>query len=363
MKNYFQIYALSALFAIGNTYAFFVPTTITQTAATAFNNIIKNENSLFVHSQQTAATTALWASDDKKKSNKGGFDEGMRTKLVAESIAPWRTLRLFLYGSLGSGAFIGGLINGSGAIAASASPDFDLKIELINLGIDFGAVIVFGLLARWDLKEQSELQGKVDERIEKKKEMKKVGKAMKERESILNALDLKITIGEDQTRTAKVSDLQAGAKQHMIIVAGPRRACKDALIGANILKMDFALSNVLVVPYDTETRNEPSSTEKGFGDRPSYEKQPYIATAYGEEWDEYILKEVNDAIQQNRDPGVSVEKDGIAIVVANNGEIIRRGVGTVPWRRMVEQLEETTNPIQEKKGPLAWLDMDIFASN
>jgi len=363
MKHYFQIYALSTLFAIDNTFAFIVPTTSTQTAgATAINNVIKNESSLFVRSQQTAtATTALWASDEKKKSNKGGFDEGMRTKLVAESIAPWRTLRLFFYSALGAGAFIGGLINGSGAIAASASPDFDLKIELINLGIDFGAVIIFGLLARWDLKEQSELQGKVDERIEKKKETKKVVKAMKERESILNALELKITIGEDQTRTAKVSDLQMGAKQHMIIVAGPRSACRDALIGANILKMDFALSNVLVVPYDTETRNEPSSTEKGFGDRPSYEKQPYIATAYGEEWDEYISNEVNDAIQQNRDPGVSVEKDGIAIVVANNGEIIRRGVGTVPWRRMVEQLEETTNPIQEKKG---WgLDMDIFASN
>ena len=54
----------------------------------------------------------------------------MRNKLVTESIAPWRTLRLFLYGSAGSGAFIGGLINGSGAIAASASPDFNIQTEV-----------------------------------------------------------------------------------------------------------------------------------------------------------------------------------------------------------------------------------------
>ena len=132
MKHYFQIYALSTLLAIDKTYAFILPTTNTQTAgATAINNVIKNESSLFVRSQQTAtATTALWASEEKKKNNKGGFDEGMRTKLLAESIAPWRTLRLFFYSALGAGAFIGGLINGSGAIAASASPDFDLKIEV-----------------------------------------------------------------------------------------------------------------------------------------------------------------------------------------------------------------------------------------
>jgi hypothetical protein len=31
---------------------------------------------------------------------------------------------------LGSGAFIGGLINGSGAIAASGSPEFNLQTEV-----------------------------------------------------------------------------------------------------------------------------------------------------------------------------------------------------------------------------------------
>lgn len=69
---------------------------------------------------------ALW-SEPKKK---GGLDTGLRSKLVTESIAPWRTLRLFLYGSLGSGAFIGGLINISGAIAGSNSPDFNLNTEV-----------------------------------------------------------------------------------------------------------------------------------------------------------------------------------------------------------------------------------------
>ena len=73
-----------------------------------------------------ASSLELWAEPEKKS----GLETGLRSKLVTESIAPWRTLRLFLYGSLGSGAFIGGLINTSGAIAGSNSPDFNLNTEV-----------------------------------------------------------------------------------------------------------------------------------------------------------------------------------------------------------------------------------------
>ena len=213
-----------------------------------------------------------------------------------------------------------------------------------------------GVCAKFDLDKQAELQEKVDEKIARKKEMKAISKAIKGREAILQSLPLKITIGGDgETRSANVSDLQKGAKQHMIIVAGPRKACKDALIGANLMKMDFAMSNVLVVPYETDsgTTEQLSRPSGGFGDRPSYETQPYIARTTGEDWDDFIEQEIEDAVKQN---GESVKQDGIAIVVANNGSIIRRGVGTVPWRQMVEQLEETVNPTEGNKGPLPWMD-------
>lgn len=77
-------------------------------------------------SSETASSLILF-SDSKKK---GGLDGNMRNKLLSESIAPWRTIRLFLYGALGSGAFIGGLINISGAIAGSNSPEFNLNTEV-----------------------------------------------------------------------------------------------------------------------------------------------------------------------------------------------------------------------------------------
>ena len=69
-------------------------------------------------------------SENSKDNDGEGGEMRNRRALVTESIAPFRGLRLFLYGALGSGAFVGGLINTSGAIAASNSPEFDLSTEV-----------------------------------------------------------------------------------------------------------------------------------------------------------------------------------------------------------------------------------------
>ena len=217
----------------------------------------------------------------------------------------------------------------------------------MNLGIDFGAVALFAVLFKWDLGQLSILETEVEEKSERKKEQNEVSKGMKERGKNLSKLPLEITVSSDgQTRKSTVGELQLGAKQHMIVVAGPGKACRDALIGANLLKMDFAMNNVLVVPYETGAESRPSG---GFADRPLYETQPYIARPTGEGWDDYIKAEMADAVKQGGD---KAKTEGIAIVVANNGKVIQRGVGIVPWRKMVEQLEEEINPTS---GPLPWI--------
>jgi len=86
------------------------------------------------------ARTTLWAEnhDTKEKEKSGsstasrGIDEGLRTKLVAETIAPWRSVRLYFYGGLGFGALVGGLITLSGVAAAlsGARTDLDLNTEV-----------------------------------------------------------------------------------------------------------------------------------------------------------------------------------------------------------------------------------------
>jgi hypothetical protein len=92
------------------------------------NGILLGKHNTNRVGEAPASRPLVVLSETPKK--KGGLDGNLRNKLVSESIAPWRTLRLFFYGSLGSGAFIGGLINTSGAIAGSASPEFNLNTEV-----------------------------------------------------------------------------------------------------------------------------------------------------------------------------------------------------------------------------------------
>jgi len=221
------------------------------------------------------------------------------------------------------------------------------------LAIDFGAVAIFAALFKWDIGKQAELNERVEERMEKKKDLKKMEKGIQERERQLASLRLDVQISPDgTTKDASVKELQAGARQHMIIVVGPKKACRDALVGANLLKMDMAMSNILVVPFEigmdvAEQRSRPEGT--GFGDRPMYETQAYVARPTGEGWEEYAEAELADAVKQN---GEKAKEEGIAIVVSSNGKVIRRGVGKVPWRQMVEQLETSVGGGPEKEPSL-----------
>uniref|UniRef100_A0A7S2N0T1 UspA domain-containing protein n=1 Tax=Helicotheca tamesis TaxID=374047 RepID=A0A7S2N0T1_9STRA len=276
----------------------------------------------------------------KTKGKGSAVDPEVRSKLLTESIAPWRTLRLFLYASLGSGALLGGFITLSGVAAflSGVRDDVDLNTEYLNLAIDFGAAIAFAFLAKWDFDKGAELSENVEKKLERKKEQRKITNAMREREDRLSKLSLNVRVSDGgDMQTATVSALQSGAKQHMVIVAGNRKAIRDALLGANFLKMEFAVRNLLVVPYEiseeTEKQVRPSG---GFGERPAYETQPYVAEVVGDGWEEYIEEEMIDAVKQG---GEKVKEEGIAIVLANDGKVIRRGVGTVPWRKMVEELE------------------------
>lgn len=104
--------------------------------AAAFAPPQKHSRAIF---RKEVKSTTLWsnreddtisqAADIKKKS---GLDASVRNKLLAESIAPWRTIRLFLYFALGSGAFVGGLITLSGVVAGlgGARTDLDLNTEV-----------------------------------------------------------------------------------------------------------------------------------------------------------------------------------------------------------------------------------------
>lgn len=287
--------------------------------------------------------------NDAAKS-KGNVDAETRKKLLAESIAPWRTIRLFFYGSLGSGAALGGFITLTGVLAAlsGARDDVDLNTEYLNLAIDFGAVIAFGVFAKFDLDKKAELDENVEKKLERKKTQNKVTKRMRAREQQLKQLNLSIRVTEDgATQVAPVGAVQEGANQHIIFVIGNRKCIKDALLGANLLKLDFSMSNVLVVPYEIGVSEEEKKTRPsgGFGEKPVWETQAYVAEPAGDGWEDYVNGELDDAVEQS---GPMVKQEGIAVVLANDGEVVRRGVGKVPWRQMVEELEQK-NAVAERE--------------
>lgn len=114
--NFFGLFAL-ILFQLPLTSAFVIPSPSQFSTRSLTRRILP------------AANTSLFAAEKTKK--KGALDESVRTKLVTESIAPWRTLRLFLYGALGSGAFIGGLVTLPGTAAIlSGAKEGNINVEV-----------------------------------------------------------------------------------------------------------------------------------------------------------------------------------------------------------------------------------------
>ena len=341
---------------------------------------LRRYNGLVASSSSSLTVNALEKSnDDESSSSVRGQKQPsggtvVSNKLLAETIAPFRGLRLFFYGAFASGAFAGGLITLSGVIAAmnGVRSDIDLNEAYTNLAIDFGAVIFFGIFAKLDLDKGAELNAAVDEKVRRREDNKVVTKAMRERESILRNLNINVRVSTDGvTKTAPIGVVQTSAKQHLILVAGPGRAVRDALRGAQLNKNNFAMTNILVVPYETSGREGKGvvdddfvdrmtrpDAEKGFGSgdassSPSYETQPYVAMPVGENWEEFINAEIDAAVAQ---VGDNVREEGIALVVTNNGKVLRRGIGKVPWRQMVDELEEAVTGEGKKEMSVPFLE-------
>ena len=343
---------------------------------------LRRYNGLIASSSSSLTVNALEKSnDDESSSSVRGQKQPsggtvVSNKLLAETIAPFRGLRLFFYGAFASGAFAGGLITLSGVLAAmnGVRSDIDLNEAYTNLAIDFGAVIFFAVFAKLDIDKGAELNAAVDEKVRRKEDNKVVTKAMRERESILRNLNINVRVSTDgATKVAPIGVVQTSAKQHLILVAGPGRAVRDALRGAQLNKSNFAMKNILVVPYETTGREGKGvvddnfvdrmtrpDAEKGFGSgdassssRPSYETQPYVAMPVGEDWDSFINAEFDAAVIQ---VGENVREEGIALVVTNSGKVLRRGIGKVPWRQMVDELEEAVTGEGKKETSVPFLE-------
>jgi hypothetical protein len=104
----------------------------TRTSPRSFLEAAGANNNNSKPKRRKDATAGAPAAAAKAAAPAPALDENVKNRLVKETIAPWRPLRLFLYFALGSGATIGGFIALTGTVAAlsGARPDADLNAEV-----------------------------------------------------------------------------------------------------------------------------------------------------------------------------------------------------------------------------------------
>ncbi|CAM9386128.1 unnamed protein product [Chrysoparadoxa australica] len=125
---------------------------------------------------------------------------------------------------------------------------------------------------------------------------------------------------ESETRDAALGELMSGAKQDVVLLAGSSAMLQDALLRAKIDQGLFEGANTLVIPI-----NMGSGSDKGFGAKPAYMQQKFVAAPVDEEaWRGLIREELADAERQGAE---NAAKEGIVIVVNKKGEVVRRGLG------------------------------------
>mmetsp|Transcript_22082 Transcript_22082/g.28597 ORF Transcript_22082/g.28597 Transcript_22082/m.28597 type:complete len:203 (+) Transcript_22082:582-1190(+) len=153
--------------------------------------------------------------------------------------------------------------------------------------------------------------------------------------------DLKITIQNENEEGKfplfKVSDLNEKAEQHIVVIGGSEAMVKDSLLSAKIMKDQFRKDQTLVVPVKISSEKSSLPTAKGFAMNPEYMTQGFVAPPYQlDKWQELLEEEILDAEAQGAE---KVRKQGIVLVLRNDGKIIRRGLGVPIWKQVLDELE------------------------
>ncbi|GMH88696.1 hypothetical protein TrST_g13663 [Triparma strigata] len=234
--------------------------------------------------------------------------------LLAESIAPWRTLRLFTYTSFGSGAFLGLLITLSNLAAPdnmkTSDPDSNLPLNAL---INFIAVSGFAAAGYFDVKKGKELEGKVDDKFARKLKVKEeemeakiVWNGVKDEKVVMNG-------GEFSLKELKTKRLS------IVFISGSPSYLKETLLSAKLSK-NVIKTNGLILSL-------PSNK--------SFEKVEEYVGYYSSS----ISKVMDVEVKKAKEQGAKVE-EGVVVVLGKNGKVVRRGIGRVDWRKIGEDCLE-----------------------
>jgi hypothetical protein len=258
----------------------------------------------------------------------------VKQRLREEVESPFRTVRLFFFGSSTGSAFVAlyfSLLSLLKSYVGGYSDAPPLSEALQNVGINVAALVVCGFLTYRDWQA-----GEVN--------LKRIAKG--------GQLAKLVVTNPETNAPTPLADYRR--KQRILICAGGKdyvnSVCRslnaDQLSDENTIPQSLYSSEVVVVPVllqgdgtqvgDTTTCwKETSPTEMDRNFDLSRSNQVVAFPRGNAQWADYLESEVETAKSQ----GFDVLNKGFIIVVKKNGKILRRATGLPPWGDLVGTME------------------------
>ena len=283
-----------------------------------------------------SAPTQLSMSDnnDNLEQKFGGYTAKQRLREEVES--PFRTVRLFFFGSSTGSALTALYFSLLSAIKAYAGgfPDAPpLEEALQSCGINVAAAIVCGVLTYRDWKAGDANLARIA----------KGGALAKLIVTPADTSQKAVTLA-DYRRNSRVL-IAAGGKDYINDLCLSLNA--DQLEDTNTIPTGLAASDVVVIPVllkgdGTQVGDSMTCWQ---ATTPDAEKDRNFDIARANQvvafprgnaaWAEYLKSEVETATKQ----GFDVLSKGFTITVKKNGRILRRATGLPPWNELIDTME------------------------
>lgn len=260
----------------------------------------------------------------------GGYTVKQRLREEVES--PFRTVRLFFFGSSTASALIALYFSTLSAFKASTMgdvyPDVDLQDALQSCGINVAATLICGFLTYRDwMAGNSNLK-----RIAKGGELARL--AVESSTGVSRLVEYR--------RSSRVV-IAAGGKEYIETVC--RSLCSDQLQDANTFVEGLEASDVILVPVYLESETTVGNSAKIWGETKPDEDgrnfdpkraQSIVAfPRFASNWMDYLESEIETCKSQ----GYDVERTGFTITVKKNGKILRRATGQPPFSTLISTME------------------------
>ena len=219
--------------------------------------------------------------------------------------APFRVLRQFLLGALGTSATVGGGVATiqlvTKALGAPSAPPLAGSAQ--NVAIDAAVLAVCVFFYR----REEEARGRQMARID--------------REEQLARLRVELTNG----KTTRLSALRGFAR--VVLVAGPRAFVEAAALAAEPYKKELLARGVVFVPYCTDSAER---LPPGEGGSDADSKRWRVDPIYKGEWQRWLQTQMNAA---------SVTTGaGVYVSLRMDGRVRASGVGQPPWALLATSL-------------------------